>query len=46
MVTKIIGEKLTKSEARKLVEWWNGKSIWYHEVRKRPNDKYYDVVRT
>ena len=42
---KVIGEKLIKKEARLLSKWWNANSKDYFEVRKRDNDKYYDVVR-
>jgi len=42
---KVIGEKLIKKEARLLAKWWNAHSTDYFEVRKRDNDKYYDVVR-
>jgi len=42
---KIIGEKLVKKESRLLAEYWNAHNVDYFEVRKRDNDKYYDVVR-
>lgn len=45
METKILFEKVTKSDARKLVEYWNANTDYYHFVRKRDNDKFYNVIR-
>jgi len=39
-------ERVTKKDARALVEWWNGNVVTARFfVRKRSEDKFYNVVR-
>lgn len=38
-------EKVNKSDAKKLVRWWNGQCIGYFFKEKRDNGKLYDVIR-
>jgi hypothetical protein len=42
-ISDVLIERVNKSDARKLISWWNAHTPYYHFKRK--SGKLYDIIR-